>query len=132
MGKSIGKYIEVFILLLIGGCGIVFLVALTGSFGNVYTGEETFVTLEEAQNFQTKIFNEALESNVEVNGCSIDLDNPFKVTYAVHSPNKEFEYGKVRYTKKEIETYQMLFGGAGLVATIMFVLLVLAPKKEEG
>ena len=87
-----------------------------------FAGEQSFSTLEDAQQFQTTVVNATKSAGGDVISFDLSVMSPPKVSYYLYVPNvTSFTYGKEVKTVKEAESDKAM--GVGLIILASFIVL---------
>ena len=87
-----------------------------------FAGEQSFSTLEDAQQFQTTVVNATKSAGGDVISFDLSVMSPPKVSYYLYVPNvTSFTYGKEVKTVKEAESDKAM--GVGLIILASFIIL---------
>ena len=95
-----------------------------------FAGEQSFSTLEDAQQFRTTVVNATKSAGGDVISFDLSVMSPPKVSYYLYVPNvTSFTYGKEVKTVKEAESDKAM--GVGLISLMSFITLMsIIPDRE--
>ena len=87
-----------------------------------FAGEQSFSTLEDAQQFQTTVVNATKSAGGDVISFDLSVMSPFKVSYYLYVPNvTSFTYGKEVKSVKEAGSDKVM--SASLIILLSFIIL---------
>ena len=130
----IGKIITSVVITIMILFAILFVIGNLGAMSHKFTGNETFATFEDAQQFQTELVNEAERVEASVESFDLSIMSPPKVFYQVYMPTpEEFKYGERLLSVVSVSIAQILFTFAFLAACVLLNIDIWrsAPNQDE-
>jgi hypothetical protein len=96
-----------------------------------FTGEQSFSTLEDAQQFQTTVVDATKSAGGDVISFDLSVMSPPKVSYYLYVPNvTSFTYGKEVMSAKEAESNKGM--AMGLIIILSFIIMVSVIDGEKS